>query len=153
MLWNSVFTYLNVLCQFSFFRKYISASEFRSSIKSFKCMVNLYQLEYIIRSKIDKFLTITDSQSFSSGSGNDFVDEQTFQNHMHKLPIWDFFKIFQNYMHKLPIWDFLKITCEQYLTTSKEQKLAAIKDYVHAMKNKVSFFVLFVWLKSFYCHL
>ena len=66
---------------------------------------------------MDKFLTIT--QSFSSGSESNFVNEQTFQN----------------YMHKLPIRDFLKITREEYLRNSKEQKLAAIKDYVNAMKN------------------
>ena len=92
-IWKSVFTYLNVPCQFSFFKKYIRAPEIRSSIKLFKCMVNLYQLEHIIRSKMDKYLTITDRQSFSLGSGGDFVDEQTFQNYMHKLPIWDFLKI------------------------------------------------------------
>ena len=66
---------------------------------------------------MDKFLTVT--QSFSSGSESNFVDKQTFQN----------------YMHKLPIWDILKISCEEYLRTLKEQKLAAVKDYVHAMKN------------------
>ena len=102
---------------FLFFKKYISVFEFRSSIKSFNYIANLYQLEHIIRSKTDKFLTIT--QSFSSGSESDFVDKQTFQN----------------YMHKLAISDFVKITCEEYLRTSKEQKLAVIKDYVHAMKN------------------
>ena len=51
---------------------------------------------------MDKFLTIT--QSFSSGSESDFVDEQTFQN----------------YMLKLPIWDFLKITHEEYSRTLKK---------------------------------
>ena len=66
---------------------------------------------------MDKFLTVT--QSFSSGSESNFVDKQTFQN----------------YMHNLPIWDILKISCEEYLRTLKEQKLAAVKNYVHAMKN------------------
>ena len=102
---------------FSFCRMYISVFKFRSSIKSFRCIANLYQLEHITRSKMDKFFTIT--PSFSSGSESDFVDKQTFQN----------------YMHKLPIWDFLKITLEEYLRTSKEQKLGAVKDYVHAMKK------------------
>ena len=64
---------------------------------------------------MDKFLSIADSQSFSSGSEtSDFaVDEQTFQN----------------YMCKVPIWKYLKISRD------RENKIAAIKDYVHAMKN------------------
>ena len=68
---------------------------------------------------MDKFLTISDLQNFGSDVESDLVDEQTFQN----------------YMHKVPIWDFLKIDRLQYLSMSKEQKLAAIKNYVHAMKN------------------
>ena len=70
---------------------------------------------------MDKFLSISDSQSFSSGSETSgfAVDEQTFQN----------------YMRQVPIWDYLKISRDRYLTISKEIKLAAIKDYVHAMKN------------------
>ena len=68
---------------------------------------------------MDKFLTISDLQNFGSDVESDLVDEQTFQN----------------YMHKVPIWDFLKVDRLQYLSMSKEQKLAAIKNYVHAMKN------------------
>ena len=68
---------------------------------------------------MDKFLTISDLQNFGSDVESDLVDEQTFQN----------------YMHKVPIWDFLKVDRSQYLSMSKEQKLAAIKNYVHAMKN------------------
>ena len=59
---------------------------------------------------MEKFLTITITQSFNSGSDSDFVDEKTFQN----------------YMQTLPIWGFIKITYEEYLGTSKEKKLAGL---------------------------
>ena len=69
---------------------------------------------------MDKFLTITESQNFGLDAESDLVlDEQTFQS----------------YMHKVPIWNFLKLDRLQYLAMSKEEKLAAIKKYVHAMKN------------------
>ena len=35
----------------------------------------------------------------------------------------------------MDIWDFLKVDCLEYLAMSKDQKIAAIKKYVHAMKN------------------
>ena len=38
-------------------------------------------------------------------------------------------------MHKLLIRDFLKVDRLKYLAMSKDQKIAAIKKYVHAMKN------------------
>ena len=38
-------------------------------------------------------------------------------------------------MHKLLIWDFLKVDRLKYLAMSKDKKIAAIKKYVHAMKN------------------
>ena len=59
---------------------------------------------------MDKYLSIADSQSFSSGSETSYfaVDEQTFQN----------------YMRRVPIWDYLKISRDRYLTISKENKIA-----------------------------
>ena len=68
---------------------------------------------------MDKFLSIIESKNFDSNAESDFVDEQTFQT----------------YMHKIPIWDFLKVDRLEYLAMSKDQKIAAIKKYVHAMKN------------------
>ena len=68
---------------------------------------------------MDKFLSIIESKNFDSNVESDFFDEQTFQT----------------YMHKFPIWDFLKVDCLEYLAMSKDQKIAAIKKYVHAMKN------------------
>ena len=41
----------------------------------------------------------------------------------------------QTYMHKVPIWDFLKVDCLEYLAMPKYQKIAAIKKYVHPIKN------------------
>ena len=41
----------------------------------------------------------------------------------------------QTYMHKVPIWDFLKVDRLEYLAMSKCQKIAAVKKYVHVMKN------------------
>ena len=38
-------------------------------------------------------------------------------------------------MYKAPIWDFLKVDRLEYLAMSKDQKIAATKRYVHAMKN------------------
>ena len=38
-------------------------------------------------------------------------------------------------MHKVLIWDYFKISRDRYLAISKENKIAAIKDYVRAMKN------------------
>ena len=38
-------------------------------------------------------------------------------------------------MLKVPILDFLKVDRLEYLAMSKDQKIAAIKKYVHAMKN------------------
>ena len=68
-----------------------------------------------------KFLVIAGSKSFNSGSEtSDFaVDEQTFRNNMPKVPIRD----------------YLTISRDQYLTISEENWIAAIKDYVHVMKN------------------
>ena len=75
---------------------------------------------------------------------------------------------FQNYMHKVPIWDFLKVDCLEYLAIWKDQKIAAVKKYVHAMKNldtglgghfiisgcKLLFFVILCFCpKSFFCYL
>ena len=68
---------------------------------------------------MDKFLSIIESKNFDSNVESDFFDEQTFQT----------------YMHKLPIWDFLKVDCLEYLAMPKDQKIAAIKKYAHAMKN------------------
>ena len=68
---------------------------------------------------MDKFLSIIESKNFDSNAESDFFDEQTFQT----------------YMHKIPIWDFLKVDRLEYLAMSKDQKIAAIKKYVHAMKN------------------
>ena len=36
---------------------------------------------------------------------------------------------------KLSIWDFLKVHRLEHLAMSKDKKIAAIKKYVHAMKN------------------
>ena len=41
----------------------------------------------------------------------------------------------QTYMQKVPIWDFLKVDRLEYLAMPKYQKIAAIKKYVHTMKN------------------
>ena len=68
---------------------------------------------------MDKCLTIVESKNFDSNAESDFANEQTFQT----------------YMHKLPFWDFLKVDRLEYLSMSKDQKIAAIKKYVHAMKN------------------
>ena len=38
-------------------------------------------------------------------------------------------------MHKAPIWDFPKVDRLEYLAMSKDQKIAAAKRYVHAMKS------------------
>ena len=42
---------------------------------------------------MDKFLTIVELENFSLDDEDDFVDEQTLQNYMHKVPIWDFLKV------------------------------------------------------------
>ena len=42
---------------------------------------------------MDKFLTIVELENFSLDAEGDFVDEQTFQNYMHKVPFWDFLKV------------------------------------------------------------
>ena len=42
---------------------------------------------------MDKFLTSVELENFSLDAEGDFVDEQTFQNYMHKVPIWDFLKV------------------------------------------------------------
>ena len=42
---------------------------------------------------MDKFLNIIESNNFKSNAENDFVEEQTFQTDMHKVPIWDFPKV------------------------------------------------------------
>ena len=68
---------------------------------------------------MDKFLSIIESKNFDSNAESDFFDEQTFQT----------------YMHKIPIWDFLKVDRLEFLAMSKDQKIAAIKKYVHPMKN------------------
>ena len=68
---------------------------------------------------MDKFLSIIESKNFDSNAESDFFDAQTFQT----------------YMHKVPIWDFLKVDRLEYLGMSKDQKIAAIKKYDHAMKN------------------
>ena len=68
---------------------------------------------------MDKFLSIIESKNFDSNAESDFVDEQNF-------PI---------YMYKLLIWVFLKVDRLKYLAMSKVKKIAAIKKYVHAMKN------------------
>ena len=68
---------------------------------------------------MDKFLSLIESKNFDLNAESDFADEQTFQN----------------YMHKVPIWDFLKVDRLEYLAMSKEQKIAAIKKCVHAIKS------------------
>lgn len=69
---------------------------------------------------MDKFLLITESQNFGSRAESDLiVDEQTFQS----------------YIKNVPIWDFLKLDRLQSLAVSNKEKLAAIKKYVHAIKN------------------
>ena len=68
---------------------------------------------------MDKCLTIVESKNFDSNAESDFANEQTFQT----------------YMHKLPFWEFLKVDRLEYLSMSKDQKIAAVKKYVHAMKN------------------
>ena len=60
---------------------------------------------------MDKFLYIVESPDSDSNAEGEFVDEQTFQN----------------YMHKVPIWDFLKVDRLEYLAVPKDQKIAAIK--------------------------
>ena len=60
---------------------------------------------------MDKFLYIVESPDFDPNAEGEFVDEQTFQN----------------YMHKVPIWDFLKVDRLEYLAVPKDQKIAAIK--------------------------
>ena len=60
---------------------------------------------------MDKFLYIVESPDFDSNAEGEFVDEQTFQN----------------YMHKVPIWGFLKVDRLEYLAVPKDQKIAAIK--------------------------
>ena len=60
---------------------------------------------------MDKCLTIVESKNFDSNAESDFANEQTFQT----------------YMHKLPFWDFLKVDRLEYLSMSKDQKIAAIK--------------------------
>ena len=60
---------------------------------------------------MDKVLYIVESPDFDSNAEGEFVDEQTFQN----------------YMHKVPIWDFLKVDRLEYLAVPKDQKIAAIK--------------------------
>ena len=55
---------------------------------------------------MDKCLRIVQSKNFDSNGEREFVDEQTFQT----------------YMHKLPIWDFLKVDHLEYLAMSKDQK-------------------------------
>ena len=60
---------------------------------------------------MDKFLYIVESPDFDSNAEGEFVDEQTFQN----------------YMHKVPIWDFLKVDRLEYLAVPKDQKIAAIE--------------------------
>ena len=68
---------------------------------------------------MDKFISLIESKNFDLNAESDFADEQTFQN----------------YMHKVPIWNFLKVDRLEYLAMSKEQKIAAIKKCVHAIKN------------------
>ena len=55
---------------------------------------------------MDKCFRIVQSKNFDSNGEREFVDEQTFQT----------------YMHKLPIWDFLKVDRLEYLAMSKDQK-------------------------------
>ena len=55
---------------------------------------------------MDKFLTIVELENFSLDNEDDFVDEQTLQN----------------YMHKVPIWDFLKVDCLEYQKIEKRSK-------------------------------
>ena len=68
---------------------------------------------------MDKFLSIIESKNFDLDAESDFVDEQTFQNYIHKVLTWDFYKV-----------DRL-----EYLAMSKDQNNAAIKKYVHPMEN------------------
>ena len=70
---------------------------------------------------MDKFLQIADNQKFGGADNFEFsdVDEQTFQQ----------------YMKRLPIWDFLKVSKGSYLSLSREDKLAAINNYIRAMRN------------------
>ena len=68
---------------------------------------------------MDKFLNITELKNFGSYAESDLDNEQTFQK----------------YMRKVPIWDFLKTDRLEYIAMSKEQKIATVKKYVHAMKN------------------
>ena len=72
---------------------------------------------------MDKFLQIADNQNFGRAGYENFdfgeVDEQTFHQ----------------YMQKLPIWDLLKVSKERYLSSTREGKLIAIKNYIQAMRN------------------
>ena len=72
---------------------------------------------------MDKIFQIARNQKIGRLGYENFgfgeVDEQTFQQ----------------YMQKLSIWDFLKVSKERYLSPSREDKLIAIKSYIQAMRN------------------
>lgn len=38
-------------------------------------------------------------------------------------------------MQRLPIWDFLNVSKERYLSSTREDKLSSIKNYIQAKKN------------------
>lgn len=72
---------------------------------------------------IDKFLEIADNHKFGGASNKNFdFNDADRQN-------------FQQYMQRLPIWDFLNVSKERYLSSTREDKLSSIKNYIQAKKN------------------
>ena len=72
---------------------------------------------------IDKFLQIAGNQNFDRVGYENFDFGEAAE------------KTFQQYMQKLLLWDFLKVSKDMYLSSTREDKLAAIKSYIQAMRN------------------
>ena len=84
---------------------------------------------------MDKFLQIADSQTSGTRTSETFdfvVSEESFNQ----------------FMRKIPIWDFIKISKGHYLSLARDQKLELMKHYIQAMRNELNgelFIYLFIW--------